>query len=1342
MHTETSNGAERLPLTAAQTGMWFSQELDPGNPLYRAAEVVEIDGAIDVSLLEGALRQAVAETETLRVRFETDGQGRVRQVLRPSVDWKLPILDFRDAPDPATAAENWMCNDISSPAHLGESEPFSFTLLRTADEHFLVYLCLHHIVMDGYGFSLFIQRVAELYTTAEAGLVPPPCQFGSLAQLVADEADYRASERFTRDRDFWTEELADWPAQPRSARPWTAVPHSFIRETGYVAPSDADGLRALARRSRTSLPPVAMAALALYVHRLAGVGEVPLSLTVTGRVGSVARSVPAMLANVLPLRTRMSPSTTVAELVRHSTGQAKNLLRHQRYPSTELVRSLGVAHHASGYLEDWGINIMTHDAQLRFGRHEAVLRNLSNGPVTGIGVNVYDRPADGSLRIDFNADPAKYDADVTAAHHRRFLALLHTLATIDPERTIGSIDLLSERERHQVLDVWNGAPAPASAEKTTVDAQGSITPDSAIGATLPEHFQARVREAPAATALVCGDVELSAAEINARANRLAHLLISRGAGPETYVAVGLPRTTDYVVALLAVLKAGAACVPLEHSQPAQRLSTLLADVRPLCVLGSVRGGHRLPSEHPVLLLDDAGTRRELLVQPETDPTDRERVAPLEPWHAAYVSFTSGTTGRPKGVVVEHRQLGNLFHDHQRELINPAAALAGRRLRAALTASFSFDTAWEGPLFLAAGHELHLVDDETRLDASALVRYFARHEIDFADLTPSFLRLLLPAGLLDGERVFPWLLMIGGEAIDRTLWTTLRKHPGLRAYNYYGPTECTVDAVYCSLDEQGERPVIGRPGRNVRAYVLDAARQPVPPDVPGELYLGGDQVARGYLGQPELTAEHFVPDPFGPPGARLYRTGDLVRWTPQGVLDYLGRVDDQVKIRGVRIEPGEIETVLTAHPQVGQAVVTTRQNFSGEPGLVAYVVPAADQDGNTRPDEGDLRAWAAARLPTSMLPSAFVLLDEVPLTPNGKLDRKALEGARAQPQAGANRRGRPARSPRERQLCALFAEVLGSDDEVTVDDDFFGLGGHSVLAAELTARIRADLGTALSLGAIYEAPTVADLVRLLDEGASVDPFGMLLPLRADGDKPPLFCVHPAGGLSWCYAALPHHIPADVPVYGLQARGLTESDRLPDSFPEMIGDYVRHIRSVQPAGPYRLLGWSLGGTLAHAVATELQARGEQVELLVMLDTPPIEPVDRSEVVAGDVDVLPLLLEAAGLPPAQEGLPQSVRDHPALTQEHLAAITAVLAHSVELLPTFTARVFDGDLVYFDATQGGCAKVSGSDAWRSWVTGEVTAHAIDSTHHAMTQAEPMAVIGELLTRHLDRSERAAGTG
>ncbi|MEU2725070.1 amino acid adenylation domain-containing protein [Streptomyces smyrnaeus] len=1354
---------EGLPLTAAQSGMWFTQQLAPDSPCLRPAEVIEIHGAVDVGLLERALRQAVTETEALRVRFVPAGpygdEG-VRQIIDPCAGWPLPLVDLRHEADPDAAARAWMWADLKTPMDMHRAGLFSFAVLRTADECFLFYMCSHHILMDGYATSLFVPRIAEIYTALESGGPVPPSRLAPLRQALEDEAAYAHSERKERDRAYWAEELArcagSAPAtQGRLPKPAPA----FVRETGHLDVETADALRALARSARTGIATVAMAALALYVHRLADDerDDAVVDVTVAAR-GPATRDVPCMVANVLPLRVPQPSSGTVGELLRRTAAQAKLLLRHQRYSYVNLVRGPHARRPSAGRMEDWGINVMLHDPQISFGRHPATLHNLSNGPVTGMAVNVYDRPSDGSLRIDFQADPEVYPAERIAAHHRRYLALLRTLTATTDTTPLADIELLTAEERERVLD-WGRGPERAFPH-------------------LPVHaaFEERAREAPTARALVCGAgagaVALSRGEVNARANRLAHLLLARGAGPGTTVALALPRTAEYAVALLAVLKSGSACLTLDADHPAERTRQMLADAAPVCVLaaGTAAGGPAAavpPEGAPLLHLDSGATVRELARQPTTDPGDRDRPRPLRPHDVAYIAFTSGTTGRPKGVEVEHRQLANLYHDHLTALLTPAAEAAGRRLlRAAQTASFCFDASWEAWLCLAAGHEVHLIEDAVRHDPAALVARVREQRIDLLALTPTHVRALLAAGLFAPTGHHPGTLVVGGEALDPALWKRLRELPRTSAYNCYGPAECAVDAVWCSLDEQGPHPVIGRPGHNLRAYVLDRHGHLLPPSVPGELCLGGAQVARGYLGAPELTEEKFTRDPFGEAGARLYRTGDRVRWSDDGVLEYLGRTDTQLKVHGVRIEPQEVETVLARHPDVAQVAVAAQRSgddpTSGPVHLVAHVVPAPrvpegdSAQGDHRATEGsratggsrtstaqslldpaELRSWAASRLPSAMVPAAFYAHETLPMTPQGKLDRAALLTAALPAQATRTSRQRQPRtelSGRERTLCALFAEVLDAT-EVGLDDDFFALGGHSLSATRLLTRVQTELGAELSLGALYQAPTVGQLAKLLDRAAeprppSDDAYAMLLPLRAQGEAPPLFCVHPAGGLGWCYATLPPHLPPSIPVYALQAQGLRPTDELATTFPELIAEYVARIRSVQRHGPYRLLGWSLGGALAHAVAARLQEEGQEVATLALLDSAPLDRTPRLDPDADPAVVHRLVTEAVG--------------HDLADDAQLSAVTRMLSHYAALRPTYTPAVYHGDAHYFRATETAPEQAPHPDAWspEAWyphLTGTLTLHNIPCTHGTMGQPDAMATVGRLLSPLLTHGVTAA---
>ncbi|PZS13299.1 MAG: non-ribosomal peptide synthetase, partial [Pseudonocardiales bacterium] len=427
-----------MPLTAAQTGIWFAQELDPQNPIYKVAEYVDIQGRVDLVLVEVAVRQAVADTEAFRVRVEVDDEGMLWQVVDRLVDWPLPVMDLRETADPWAQAQEWMQSNLRRPIDLRRAPVFSFTVLRLATDRFLLYLSGHHLAMDGFGFSLFIQRIAEVYTALDAGLECPPSTLGSLGLLLADEASYRASDRFTRDRKYWAEQLVDRSDAVGLAGQLAVTSHTFLRQTGYVPAPVVDRLRALARRSRASLPALAMAALAIYVHRLTGASDLMLGLPVTGRTGTVARNVPAMLASQLPLRMRVHPQMSIGDLVHHAAERARGLLRHQRYSYEHLARDLGIVgtgEHLFGPV----INIRGYGPALCFAQHPVTLHNLAIGPVNDLVVNVYDPSGDGALRIDFDANPALYRSEENAAHHRRFLVLLENLAGADLDQPIGRI---------------------------------------------------------------------------------------------------------------------------------------------------------------------------------------------------------------------------------------------------------------------------------------------------------------------------------------------------------------------------------------------------------------------------------------------------------------------------------------------------------------------------------------------------------------------------------------------------------------------------------------------------------------------------------------------------------------------------------------------------------------------------------------------------------------------------------------------------------------------------------------------------------------------------------------
>jgi enterobactin synthetase component F len=633
-----------------------------------------------------------------------------------------------------------------------------------------------------------------------------------------------------------------------------------------------------------------------------------------------------------------------------------------------------------------------------------------------------------------------------------------------------------------------------------------------------------------------------------------------------------------------------------------------------------------------------------------------------------------------------------------------------------------------PLLVGAG--LVLARPGGHREPEYLVGVIERERVTTVHFVPSMLAVFLqglPAGRCAGLR----RVICSGEALSGELVGEFyRRLVGVALHNLYGPTETAVDVTFreCGPGDATSVVPIGRPVANTRVFVLDEFLRPAPVGVLGELYVAGVQLAQGYLGRAGLTAERFVACPFDS-GQRMYRTGDMARWTLEGEVVFTGRVDDQVKIRGLRVEPGEIEAVLAGHESVGQVVVVVREDRSGDKRLVAYAVAAEGHD----VDSGALREFAAGRLPDYMVPAAVVALDELPVTANGKLDRARLPI----PDFAQRATGREPATPAEEALSALFAEILELD-RVGADDSFFDLGGDSLMAMRLLARIKTALGAKVSIRELYSTPTPEGIARALDSDDR-DDFAVLLPLRTEGDQPPLFCIHPADGLGWRYAEFARSIPEGVPLYALQARGLVGDEPIPESIDEMAADYAARIREVQPAGPYHLLGWSLGGVVAHAIATHLQAEGERVDLLASLDGYPrllmSGPAGPGAGNDGQRRVLEQgpggqdrveeeLNELLGLSRTGDGPPDAVR-------EQLEGIRKVMLNNMEVSNSFTPTTFRGNLLIFVATLGRSSRLpaaQAADAWVPYVDGDVRSYPVDCTHRDIVRPPFASEVGRVI--------------
>jgi amino acid adenylation domain-containing protein len=840
-------------------------------------------------------------------------------------------------------------------------------------------------------------------------------------------------------------------------------------------------------------------------------------------------------------------------------------------------------------------------------------------------------------------------------------------------------------------------------------------------------------------AVVSGEHRLTYYALNAQANRLARYLIRQGAGPETVIAVALPRDESVMVALFAVLKARAVYLPIDLDNPAERIRLVLEDAHPAAIVTTEAVLQCLPDvpDIPVHVLSDRRLVQELASYPEADLVDKDRVGMPRPENTAYVMYTSGSTGRPKGVMVPYSAIANIANVYSRESEVFYAAFSSarqKRLRVAHTASWAFDSAWPPVLWMIDGHEMHIISELDRRNPQALAAYLKANSIDCLNSTPEYIRQVMELGFLGEGASAPSFIIVGGDAISRSLWSELRSLKGPNVYNAYGPTECTVDAIGCELSVSPE-PRLGQAVTNVDAYVLGEDLRQVPTGETGELYITGAGVARGYLGLPGRTAERFVASPFGSSGERMYRTGDLARRHSDGTFEFIGRADGQVKVRGYRVELGDIEFALTRHPSVGQALATVYADSAGNLRLVAYLVPAPGQ----LLTDTSLRGYAESALPRYMIPSAFIIMDGFPLTPNGKIDRNALPAPSGPAVSG---HAQPVTHDVQ-VMCQLFAEVLGLS-AVAADEDFFSLGGHSMLVAQLVDRVRSELNVEMSFRSLFEAPTAATLAKLLRTDHISDPLEGLLPLRQSGNRPPLFCIHPGGGLSWCYSALLSQITGDCPIYGIQARGLHPDEKLPQSIEQMADDYLNLITSVQGHGPYRLAGWCFGGTVAHEIAVRLREIGESVEVLVLVDSIPANPrvADSREALRDVLDERLLVRDVLNGLDVDSG---KLNDEPAdeltfseiarkagsslrvLKDDVLANLLDIGRNNLWLSMNFTPKVFDGDMLYFKSQEFDNVR-----SWERHVSGSIITREVPFDHGSVTHSEAVSMIGKEISASL----------
>ncbi|HCT7347264.1 TPA: enterobactin non-ribosomal peptide synthetase EntF [Klebsiella pneumoniae] len=1285
----------RLPLVAAQPGIWMAERLSTLPGAWSVAHYVELRGALDPTLLGKAIVAGLQQADTLSLRFEEE-EGEVWQWLAADRTFAEPsIIDLRTAPDPHRAATERMQADLAQDLRVDGGNPLvCHQLLRVGDDRWYWYQRYHHLLVDGFSFPAITRQIAAIYRAWQRGEATPESPFTPFAEVVDEYQRYAGSEAWQRDKAFWQAQRQALPA-PASL---SAAPLG-----GRAAGSDiwrmklemnADAFRRLAGHAPQCQPAdLALALTTLWLGRLCNRMDYAAGFIFMRRMGSAALTSTGPVLNVLPLAVHIDARETLADLAMRLAGQLKKMRRHQRYDAEQIVRDSGKAA-VDEPLFGPVLNVKVFDYQLDIDGVEAVTHTLATGPVNDLELALFPDET-GGLSLEILANKARYDEAELRRHMARLTALLAQFAA-DPALRCGEAEMLSADELARLAAVNDTVvPLPATTLSALVADQARKTPD--------------------APALADARWQFSYREMRQQVVALAQLLRQRGVKPGDSVAVALPRSVFLTLALHGIVEAGAAWLPLDTGYPDDRLRMMLEDARPSLLIAT---------EDQLARFSDIPGLESLCYQQPLAAGDEAPLALSKPDHTAYIIFTSGSTGRPKGVMVGQTAIVNrLLWTQDRYPLSADDVVAQKT-------PCSFDVSvWEFWWPFIAGAQLVMAEPEAHRDPQAMQQFFARYGVTTTHFVPSMLAAFVAS--LDADSVAACRTLrrvfCSGEALPTELCREWERLTGAPLHNLYGPTEAAVDVSWypaCGPElaaVTGSSVPIGWPVWNTGLRILDAAMRPVPPGVAGDLYLTGIQLAQGYLGRPDLTASRFIADPFAP-GERMYRTGDVARWLANGAVEYLGRSDDQLKIRGQRIELGEIDRVMSALPDVGQAVshacVFNQAAATGGDArqLVGYLV----SDSGLPLDTAALKARLAEQLPPHMVPVVLMQLAELPLSANGKLDRKALP----LPTLGGERSGRPPEPGMETLVAAAFSQLLGCEVN-DIDADFFALGGHSLLAMRLAAQLSRQLARQVTPGQVMVASTVGKLSALLaadlsDEQAQRLGLDTLLPLR-ESDGPTLFCFHPASGFAWQFSVLARYLSPRWSITGIQSPRPQGPMASAASLDEVCEHHLRTLLAQQPHGPYYLFGYSLGGTLAQGIAARLRQRGEAVAFLGLLDTWPPETQNWAEKEANGLDpevLAEIDREREAFLAAQQGQASG---------ELFSAIEGNYADAVRLLTTAHSAKFDGKATLFVAEKTRQEGMDPQVVWGPWV-GELEVFSQNCAHVDIISPQAFEAIGPVV--------------
>lgn len=1180
-----SNEVFVFPLSFPQQRLWFLHQMEPLNAAYNMPLAFRLSGQLDMNALQWALDEIVQRHEILRTTFDVLDQEPV-QLVSATGSLTLAIRDLSSFPLSVgeVEAEMLASEEAQRPFDLKRGPLIRAMLMRLGKDEHVLLVTMHHIISDGWSHTILMNELGALYEAAVAGR---PSPLPELSIQYADFAEWQRKwlqgELLDQQLEYWRKHLTGAPPSPElpADRPRPAVQtFNGARQSFSLSHDLSARLVELSRREDATLFMTLLTAFYVLLYRYTGETDIVVGTPVANRNRQELESLIGFFVNTLALRADLSGNPTFRELLAQVRDVALGAYMHQDLPFELLVEELSPVRDASrnplfqvmfalqnmpeAASQSLGLTIMPLDVQTSRAQFDLILDTIE---------------FNGQLHLTFVYNTDLFDASTIELIATHFKVLLAGVVA-GSGQTIGSLPLLPAAELRQLLVEWND---------TAKESKGADC--------IHRRFEQQAERVPEAIGLQFEERRITYGELNARANKLANYLIASGIGPESFIGLMLERSPEMIVVLLAILKAGGAYVPFDPSAPAARLAYMLDDARISVLVTDQRSATRpdLPQSVRVVCIDDEEISKH---------SDRNPQSAVNGNNAAYVIYTSGSTGAPKGVVLEHRAVCN-----QIEAMVHAFGIHSESCMLQF-ASLGFDASvLEIFTAFTAGARVCLVSRETLLSGRQLVAYAQEQKVTIATLPPSMLAVLAPEEWPALETIIS-----AGERCPAEL--AARWSHGRQFINAYGPTEATIVVIAYKHDgvRAGEPP-IGRPLANTQLYVLDQHLNPVPIGAPGELYIGGIGVGRGYLGRPDLTAGKFIPNPFTTePGARLYKTGDMVRYLSDGNIRFIGRRDEQLKVRGFRIEPGEIETTLKQHAAVADAAVVADDDQR----LVAYVVaePHATVTGQ------ELRAFARQRLPDYMVPSFFVSLDELPLNANRKVDRVALRArATTQPERVDERVG--PRDVWESQLARIWEELLHV--EPGVRDNFFELGGHSLLVVLLLERVEQVTGKRLNVADVFTSPTIESLASILRGEADSAAPTPLIAMQPHGSLTPVFFVHPAGGSVAGYFPLTRALGSERPFYALEGTLTGGAERTVEL---VAANYVEAIRAVRPDGPYLVGGWSIGGVIAFEIARQLQSRGADVPLVALLDSI-APPEDHDRETGDDLELLAGFAVTLGVP-----------------------------------------------------------------------------------------------------------------